>query len=101
MLQVSQDPFAGTSPAQNPFFLGFAGWIPALLTSQPWLYFYAAGYLASLSQGVAHHYAGEMGTLPQLANAGDELSHTTFFPNLLLHSCQQSLTSGRGPAMLS
>ena len=45
-------------------------------------------------QGVAHHYAGEEGTLPQLAKLSDEFAHTTFFPNLLLHSAYQTIVSG-------
>ena len=42
--------------------------------------------------------AGEVGTLPQLSDVGAELSHTTFFPNILLQSVRQSLLSGRGEA---
>lgn len=102
LLKVCQDPFGAKSGGgihKNPFFLGIGGWLLAFLTDQPWLYLYSGGFLASMAQGVAHHYAGEEGTLPQLANVADELSHTTFFPNLLLHSIHQSLTSGRGLAI--
>lgn len=101
MWKVSQDPFGGTSPVKTPFFLSFSGWILGLLTKQPWLIFYSNGFLSSMAQGVAHHHAGELSTLPQLANVSDELAHTTFFPNLLLHSVYQSLLHGKGPSMLS
>eukprot|EP00932_Pfiesteria_piscicida_P015100 SRR837773.27092.p2 GENE.SRR837773.27092~~SRR837773.27092.p2 ORF type:complete len:101 (-),score=28.55 SRR837773.27092:78-380(-) len=98
MLKVCQDPFGGGKATKSPFIFGLVGWILSVLTDQPWLFFYSGGFLASLSQGVAHHFAGEEGTLPQLANIADEFAHTTYFPNLLLHSVYQSLTSGRGPA---
>jgi len=101
MSQVAQDPFGSPSPVKTPFFLGIVGWILGILTKQQWLLYYSGGYLASMSQGVAHHYAGEEGTLTQLVDVGDELAHTTFFPNLLLHSVYQSLRSGKGPAMLT
>mmetsp|Transcript_38012 Transcript_38012/g.80483 ORF Transcript_38012/g.80483 Transcript_38012/m.80483 type:complete len:325 (+) Transcript_38012:70-1044(+) len=105
MLRVCQDPFntekrMGGFIVGTPFSIGIWGWPLALLTDQPWLYFFSTGYLASLAQGVAHYYAGEEGTLPQLANVSDEYAHTTFFPNILLHSVWQSLNYGRGPSML-
>jgi len=88
-----------SQPGQpSVFLLALVGWALALLTDQPWLYFYCGGYLATLAQGVSHHYSGEEGTLPQLTQIADDIGHTTFFPNLLLHSVWQSATSGRGPA---
>lgn len=102
MARVSQDPFKpperGGGTFSSPFSLGFFGWLLAFATDQPWLYFYSGGFLASAAQGVAHHYAGEQGTLPQLSDPAAELSHTTWFPNILLQSVLQSVKSGRGPA---
>eukprot|EP00658_Telonema_sp_P-2_P059772 TRINITY_DN48899_c0_g1_i2.p1 TRINITY_DN48899_c0_g1~~TRINITY_DN48899_c0_g1_i2.p1 ORF type:complete len:348 (+),score=65.20 TRINITY_DN48899_c0_g1_i2:142-1185(+) len=80
----------------NPFRFGFFGWLLAILTDQPWMYFFSGGFLATVCQGISHHMAGEEGTLPQLARTTSglrsELSHVSFFPNLLLHSCYQSIT---------
>lgn len=101
MAKVSQDPFGtktGRGPLASPFMLGTVGWLLSLVTDQRWLYFYSGGFLASMVQGVSHHYAGEEGTLPQLADVGDEFAHTTYFPVLLLHSMYQSLRSGHGLA---
>lgn len=97
MLRVSQDPFAaksGGKATKTPFVLGFLGWILSMLTEQRWLYFYSGGFLASLCQGVSHHYSGEEGTLPQLADVKNELAHTTYFPSLLLHSVYQTWQEG-------
>lgn len=86
----SQAPF--TSGLLRLSFLGLLG----PLTAQPWLYFYTAGYMATVSQGVAHHYSGEPGTLPQLARVRDELAHIGFFPTLVCHTLHQSLRTGGG-----
>lgn len=97
MIRVSQDPFAvksGGKATKTPFILAIVGWILSLLTEQRWLYFYSGGFLASMCQGVSHHYAGEEGTLPQLADVKNELAHTTYFPSLLLHSVYQSWQEG-------
>ena len=82
-------------PTASPFALGaFYAWLPALLTDQPWIYWHGCAFLGSIFQGIAHNTTGEKATLPSLANAADELGHTTFFPTLLLHAVFQSLTSG-------
>lgn len=86
----------------NPFLVGLPGWLLALLTGQPWLFFYAGGFLASTAQGVSHYYSHELATLPTLrdVNLGAaELSHATFFPNLLLNSVYETLTGTPGFAM--
>eukprot|EP00929_Paragymnodinium_shiwhaense_P062630 TRINITY_DN31272_c0_g1_i3.p1 TRINITY_DN31272_c0_g1~~TRINITY_DN31272_c0_g1_i3.p1 ORF type:complete len:278 (-),score=34.42 TRINITY_DN31272_c0_g1_i3:132-965(-) len=79
----SKNPLQGTV---GP--LGFFGWIFALLTGEKSIYFWSCGMTASIAQGVAHHAAGEAGTLEVLS--GDaldqtryELSHVTYFPNLV------------------
>eukprot|EP00041_Stephanoeca_diplocostata_P018669 m.392758 g.392758 ORF g.392758 m.392758 type:complete len:311 (-) comp21084_c0_seq11:129-1061(-) len=80
------------------FHLGFVGWIFAVLTNQPWLFFYAGGFVASVAQGVSHIAAGEMPTLVQMQQndssdtLGQEWAHGTFFPNLLLNSIYESIT---------
>lgn len=92
---TSLNPFARI----NPFLLGLPGWLLALLTGQPWLLFYAGGFLASTAQGVSHYYSYELATLPTLrdVNLGAaELSHATFFPNLLLNSIYETLTGFPG-----
>jgi hypothetical protein len=75
----------------NPFWFGCIGEYLAILTEQPWLYFYSCGYGATLIQGIAHNTTGELGTLPQLSDIHDELAHATFFPNLLVQSCLQNV----------
>ena len=90
IVKTSQDPF-GKLPV---FFVGFIGWILSILTNQRWLLFYSGGYLASIGQGVAHYYSQEQATLPTLSKIGDELAHTTYFPNLLLQSIYQSFRVG-------
>jgi hypothetical protein len=67
------------------------GWLWALLTGNKGLYFWASGMMATISQGVAHAFAGEAGTLVVLQDASIdmtsyEFSHVTFFPNLLLQA---------------
>ena len=76
---------------------GLVGWMLALVSNEPIMYFYSVGFLASLAQGVAHNLTGELATLPQLNAVGGakkvayELAHTTYFPSLLLQSCRESL----------
>lgn len=125
MLAGSVQPFIDTSAAQSQaehnagagkrltvFWAGPCAWALALLTDQPWLYFYGAGFSATLVQGVAHAWTSEMGTVPNIVDAefrekagpgglltaeyrraktGDELSHFSFFPALILHSAYESL----------
>jgi len=76
-----------------PFLFGLIGWVLAKLTGQKWIYFWSCGYMASLCQGIAHNYTGELATLPQLSVIADDLAHTTYFPNLLLQSVYQSLNA--------
>jgi len=71
------------------------------LTGQDALLFYGAAFAAQLSQGVAHKVSRQPATLlqhedaaselPRRARLGHEFSHVIFFPNLLLHSCYQSI----------
>lgn len=71
----------------------------AVLTDQPWLYFWSCAYQASLLQGAAHRATAELATLPQLAeHVADEFGHTTYFPNLLLHSVYDSVTGAAAAA---
>ena len=59
----------------------------ALLTAQPAAFFWSCGFLASSLQGCAHKFTQELPTLPQLKNnLPHELSHTTYFPNLLFQA---------------
>jgi hypothetical protein len=80
----------------NAYWMGYSGWIFAILTDQPWLFCLGAGYGASLMQGVAHDHCREAANLPELAKrsgnerAGDEIGHVTYFPCLILHSAYQS-----------
>ena len=60
------------------------------------MYLWSAGMTASLAQGVAHRYADEAGTLEVLQNSNFdqtsyELSHVTFFPNLLFQAIHAHL----------
>ena len=77
-----------------PVVLGLIASPLALLTSQPWIFLYGWAYLASLAQGLSHHFTGELATILQLvedeSNLPSELSHVNFFPTLLLHSLWQS-----------
>jgi hypothetical protein len=92
MLVTCQDPWGKTPP----FLIGFIGWALALLTDQPWLFFYSGGFLGSVMQGVSHHYSQEPATLPALTQVADEMAHATYFPNLLLQSMHQSLKARNG-----
>ena len=55
--------------------------------------------MATLSQGVAHSIAREAGTLAVLQGedmnqTSYELSHVTFFPNLVFEAVRQQLRAG-------
>lgn len=91
------NPFQKPGWNVNCYWAGYIGWVCALLTDQPWLYFYGAGYVASLCQGVSHYLSGEAANLPELAlrtgpeKAADELAHTSLFPCLIVGSAYESL----------
>eukprot|EP00928_Gymnodinium_smaydae_P097947 TRINITY_DN8996_c0_g2_i1.p1 TRINITY_DN8996_c0_g2~~TRINITY_DN8996_c0_g2_i1.p1 ORF type:complete len:311 (-),score=51.81 TRINITY_DN8996_c0_g2_i1:126-1058(-) len=79
---------------------GLVGWLVALLTDSKKTYLWSAGMTATLCQGVAHHVAGEQGTLEllqgdEMNQTSYELSHVTFFPNLLFHACYSHLRARR------
>lgn len=88
--------------AFSPF--GVIGWVFAVLTNQPAIYFWSCAFTASIMQGTSHKLSGEQATLVALNNGSGvnlthEVSHTGYFPNLLLHSVYQSFT-GRMPFFL-
>merc|ERR1712039_46863 len=73
--------------------MGLFGWAIYLLTGNKAIYFWSAGMMATISQGLAHKLAGEAGTLEVLQNdaidqTSYEFSHVTFFPNLLFQACR-------------
>lgn len=70
----------------NCFYFGVSGWAYALLTMQPWVFFWSVGFLASSLQGCAHKYTGQIPTMPQLSSLADELAHTVFFPSILFET---------------
>lgn len=77
---------------------GLFGWILGALTGNKAIYYWSAGMMATLSQGIAHSIAGEAGTLEVLQNDGFdqtryELSHVAFFPNLIFQACYAHLKS--------
>lgn len=86
----------------TPFYFGLVGWLVAVLLDSPGVFFWSNAFLASAVQGVAHAAAGEEGTLVNLqasaeATTAHELSHTVYFPNLLLHTIYEKAL-GQGPA---
>ncbi len=91
-------PFEKTGWHINCYWSGYLAWIIALLTGQPWLYFYGSAFAASLLQGCAHEWTGEAANLPELALRTDETkgtdqhAHTSFFPLLILHVAYDMLT---------
>lgn len=102
MIWVSLDPLPehklpGASKMLTPFTFGIFSWIFTILTAQPFLLFYGAGYLASLCQGCSHTYSGELPTLPGLQKISDEYAHVTYFPCLVLQSVYQSLMATKDP----
>lgn len=73
--------------------MGLFGWMIYLMTGNKAIYFWSAGMMATISQGLAHRVAGEAGTLEVLQNdtidqTSYEFSHVTFFPNLLFQACR-------------
>eukprot|EP00747_Dinoflagellata_sp_TGD_P095706 gnl/TRDRNA2_/TRDRNA2_166573_c0_seq2.p1 gnl/TRDRNA2_/TRDRNA2_166573_c0~~gnl/TRDRNA2_/TRDRNA2_166573_c0_seq2.p1 ORF type:complete len:157 (-),score=16.93 gnl/TRDRNA2_/TRDRNA2_166573_c0_seq2:54-524(-) len=101
----SIDPFQKAGWRVNCYWSGILGWAYAMMTFQPWVYFYSSGYVASLCQGVAHEWCHEAANLPELAKrtgpekAGDEHAHTAFFPCLILHSAYESLVHRSGSSV--
>ena len=85
------------SKVLNCYWAGYYGWIVAILTGQPWLYLYGAGFTASLFQGVSHEWSGEAANLPELATrtgkerCADEIAHVTYFPVLAFHVAHKAL----------
>jgi len=69
------------------------------LTGQPALLLYGSAFLAQLSQGIAHDVSKQKATLlshqdsmaDRRLRIAFESAHCVFFPNLLLHSCYDSL----------
>lgn len=71
--------------------MGFYGWIISLLCDSREIYFWSCGMTATLGQAIAHNLSREAGTLAVLQGSSMdmsayELSHVTFFPNLLFQS---------------
>ena len=64
-----------TNAKVTPFHLGLVGFYLSLITDQPWLCFLSVGLFASVLQGLIHEISGEIGTLPQLEDIREELSH--------------------------
>ena len=57
--------------------------------------------MATLQQGVAHRVSKELGTLEVLRMSSNdmityELSHTTFFPNLVFQAMVEHYIGGKG-----
>lgn len=80
--------------------LSLFGWIFALLTGEKSIYLWSCGATASIAQGLAHAIAGEAGTLvvlqeDQLDQTRYELSHVTYFPNLLFQSVHAHVQTWR------
>ena len=74
------------------------------LTAQDTLLFFGQGFMAQLSQGVAHGISGQPSTLlsheedashSRAAKLAFEWSHVNFFPNLLINACLHSTLHGR------
>lgn len=85
----------------TPFHFGLVAWALALLFDAPWVFFWGNAFLASALQGVSHRLAGEEGTLVNLQASPEqttahELSHTVYFPDLLLHTVFERVR-GIGP----
>lgn len=85
-----------SKPLERTVSMGLYGWIIALLTDSKRTYFWSAGMMATLAQGVAHRIADEAGTLEVLQNdiadqLSYELSHVSFFPNLVFQACYAHL----------
>ena len=71
----------------------------AELTAQNLLLLYSNAFLAQLSQGIAHDISQQKATLLSLEDSIEDMrvrlafdwAHCVYFPNLLFHSCYQSL----------
>merc|ERR1712039_1058723 len=85
---------AGIAASEKPLssvIMGLFGWMISLLTGNKAIYYWSAGMMATISQGIAHRSTGEAGTLEVLQNdnldqTSYELSHVTFFPNLVFQA---------------
>jgi len=73
------------------FFWEFVGVALAATTENPVFYFHGAGFTANVLQSVAHKITGETGTLVLLHNLQDEVSHSIYFPLLLVHRIQEAI----------
>eukprot|EP00931_Biecheleriopsis_adriatica_P004931 TRINITY_DN106514_c0_g1_i1.p1 TRINITY_DN106514_c0_g1~~TRINITY_DN106514_c0_g1_i1.p1 ORF type:complete len:307 (-),score=41.30 TRINITY_DN106514_c0_g1_i1:70-990(-) len=87
-------------PLERTVVTGWLGWIVALLTDNKSAYLWSCSFMASLGQGVSHRISGELGTLEVLQNdlaeqTSYELSHVTFFPNLLFQAVHAQLQASR------
>lgn len=78
-----------------PFKVAMVGWVATLLTDQPALHFWFGSWLGLTLQGIAHEVSGQESTIEQLTDMKDELSHATFFPNLVLHACHKAAFEGK------
>jgi hypothetical protein len=88
---ASRNPFGKVTP----FHIALLGPSLAVVSNQPWLYFYSWGYFATVLQGLAHEVSVEAPTLPRLANLSEELGHTVHFPNLLLQTAYSKFVLGK------
>ncbi|CAK0909112.1 unnamed protein product [Prorocentrum cordatum] len=88
---ASRDPFGQVTP----FHIALLGPSLAIVSNQPWLYFYSCGYFATVLQGLAHEVSTEAPTLPRLANLAEELGHTVHFPTILLQTAYSKFVLGK------
>ena len=97
---LSERPFINSRRPPPPAeFVAIAlGWLVALITDTPAVFFLCCAHIASSLQGCAHRATAELATLPGLSTHADELGHTTFFPVLLLHAVHDSIVDARGRA---
>lgn len=88
---ASRNPFGKVTP----FHIALIGPSLAVVSKQPWLYFYSMGYFATVLQGLAHEVSAEAPTLPRLANLSEELGHTVHFPTILLQTAYSKFFLGK------
>lgn len=94
-LSTKEDPLRGGLV----HFGAFVIWVPALLTDQPWLFFWGCGFVATVCQAVTHFVTDKPATMIQLQDTygrgelGYEWAHVLYFPNLVFHAV---LASGGG-----
>lgn len=89
----------GLASSKRPLIValfGLYGWILSLVSGDDLLYFWSQGMMATICQGIAHRIADEAGTLEVLQDddldqTRYELSHVTYFPNLLFQACHDHL----------